>query len=97
VGGRTVDEQAECDGVDEDHHGHGGLALTLGTFGSGVMDERLFGASEKGAHCVTVVGYVDLRASRNGRPVETAKIHLVLPPLLSFMMKKNNFVILLRT
>ena len=96
VGGRTVDDQAECDGVDEDHHGHGGLALTLGAFGPGVMDELLFGASEKGAHCVTVVGYVDLRASRNGRAAETAKIHLVLPPPLSFM-KKNNFASDLRT
>jgi hypothetical protein len=47
---RTVDEQAERDGVDDDHHGHGGLALALGAFGAGVMDESLLGASEKGAH-----------------------------------------------
>jgi hypothetical protein len=45
-----VDEQAERDGVDDDHHGHGGLALALGAFGAGVMDESLLGASEKGAH-----------------------------------------------
>ena len=47
---RTVDEQAERDGVDDDHHGHGGLALALGAFGAGVMDESFLGASEKGAH-----------------------------------------------
>ena len=47
---RTVDDQAERDGVDDDQHGHGGLALALGAFGAGVMDESLLGASEKGAH-----------------------------------------------
>lgn len=47
---RTVDEQAERDGVDDDHHGHGGLALALGAFGAGVMDEFFLGASEKGTH-----------------------------------------------
>ena len=47
---RTVDEQAERDGVDDDQHGHGGLALALGAFGAGIMDEFFLGASEKGTH-----------------------------------------------
>ena len=56
---RTVDDQAERDGVDDDQHGHGGLALALGAFGAGVLVESFLGASEKGAHGGAVVGNVD--------------------------------------
>jgi len=51
---RTVEEQAESDGVDDDHHGHGGLALTFRTLGTRVMDDDFRSASEKGAHCCSV-------------------------------------------
>ena len=81
LGGRTVDEQAERDGVDDDHHGHGGLALTLGAFGPGVMDELLLGASEKGAHGVTEVGYVDLvRRGMDGQSRTRKFILFCRPP-----------------
>ena len=47
---RTVDEQAQGDGVDDDHHDHRGFALAFGAFSSGVVDEFLISASEKAAH-----------------------------------------------
>ena len=49
-GKRTVDEQAERDCVDDDHHGHRGFAFALGAFSPGVVDEFLISASEKAAH-----------------------------------------------
>ena len=87
--GRTVDGQAERDGVDDDHHGHGGLALALGAFGTGVMDEFLFGTSEEGAHCGTVVGYLGVRASGNDdRLLRTALFQV---SSRSRPQKKNNY------
>ena len=47
---RTVDEQAQGDGVDDDHHDHRGFALAFGAFSPGVVDEFLISASEKAAH-----------------------------------------------
>ena len=59
VGVRTVDEEAKGDGVNDGHHGHGGLALALGAFGTGVMDELLFRASEEGTHGGTVEAHLE--------------------------------------
>ena len=47
---RTVDEDADGGDVDEDQHGHAGLALTLGALGSGVVDELLIGAEKVTEH-----------------------------------------------
>jgi len=59
---RTVDDESKRDGIHDDHHGHPGLALTLGAFGTGVVDKSLIRTSEKGAHvCLRRYARADVR------------------------------------